>query len=57
MLEEHNWLLTSSHVPKLRYSAYAGKYKTLLHCTFYYKLIDPLFYTKTHTDRKTDRQR
>ena len=34
MLEEHKcFTLTSKPVTKLRYSACAGKYKLLLHCT------------------------
>ena len=34
MPEEHSYLiLTSWHVPKLRYRAYAKKGKPLLHCT------------------------
>ena len=34
MIEEHSLLiLTSKHVPTLRYRAHAPKYKPLLHCT------------------------
>ena len=34
MSEEHNRLiLTSYHVPKLRYRAHSRKYKPVIHCT------------------------
>ena len=41
MPEEHNRLiLTSRHVPKLRYRAHAIKCKPLLHCTESFKHVD-----------------
>ena len=44
MLEEHNYLIiTSSQVPKLRYSAHARKYKPVFYCTESLKHDDIVF--------------